>query len=53
MAEVLISFGASVNAQDEDDWTPLHFACEFDNAELVQLLISVSKYIYYRENNKC
>ena len=42
-AELLISYGASVNVQDEDDWTPLHFACEFDNAEIVQLLLSVSK----------
>ena len=39
-----------MNVQDEDDWTPLHFACEFDNAEIVQLLLSVSKNIF---SQKC
>ena len=42
VAEILISYGASVNATDEDQWTPLHFACEFENPEIVQLLLSVS-----------
>ena len=41
VAEILISYGASVNVIDEDQWTPLHFACEFDNSEIVQLLLSV------------
>ena len=42
VAEMLLSHGASVNAVDDDLWTPLHYACELDNSEIVQLLLTVS-----------
>lgn len=43
VAEILINAGAEVNAQDDDMWTPLHYACELDRSDIVQLLLAVSR----------
>ena len=39
-AKALIGVGFSVNAQDEDDYTPLHVAASRGNSELVILLLA-------------
>ena len=42
VAELLLSRrGVDINAQDDDLWTPLHYACDQDNADLVALLLTV------------
>jgi len=40
VAEILIEHGADVNSIDGDGWTPLFFAAESWNADLVRLLLS-------------
>ena len=37
-----MSRGADVNAQDDDWWTPLHYACEFNRSDIVQFLLAVN-----------
>lgn len=46
MAELLVLKGADVNAADDDWWTPLHVACYQDNADIVQLLLTVSANLF-------
>lgn len=46
MAELLVLKGADVNAADDDWWTPLHVACYQDNADIVQLLLTVSAHLF-------
>lgn len=46
MAELLVLKGADVNASDDDWWTPLHVACYQDNADIVQLLLTVSANLF-------
>ncbi|MGH3724206.1 MAG: ankyrin repeat domain-containing protein [Mycobacterium sp.] len=38
--ERLIASGADVNATEEQDWTPLHFAAREDSPEVVRLLLN-------------
>ena len=47
MAEILVLKGADVNARDDDWWTPLHVACYQDNADIVQLLLTVNKAFFF------
>ncbi|KAJ8673203.1 hypothetical protein QAD02_004465 [Eretmocerus hayati] len=35
----LLSKGANPNAQDRKGWTPLHYACDTDNTEIVKTLL--------------
>ena len=37
----LLEFGAKVNIQDNDLWTPLHVAAACGSAEIVELLLKV------------
>lgn len=37
---LLLDYGARINAQDEDGWTPLHFACQSGSSDIVALLLS-------------
>ncbi len=39
-AKALIDSGAHVNARDDSDWTPLHYAVFFGHREVVKLLIA-------------
>jgi ankyrin len=39
VAQLLLDRGADINTRRKDDWTPLHLASYFGNAEIVQLLI--------------
>ena len=38
----LLEFGADVNIQDNDLWTPLHVAAACGSKEIVEILLSVS-----------
>jgi len=38
--ELLLDFGASINAQTDSGFTPLHLACQRGHLELVQLLVA-------------
>ena len=40
IAELLIAEGADVNAKDEDETTPLHYAAHRDRKEIAELLIA-------------
>ncbi|KAG9340648.1 hypothetical protein JZ751_021204 [Albula glossodonta] len=40
MVKILLNRGASVNAQDNELWTPLHAAATCGHASLVKILIS-------------
>ena len=42
MGELLISKGAAINARtnNDNDWTPLHFAAFHDSIKMGELLIS-------------
>lgn len=39
MAELLLQFGADVNARTEFKWTPLHSACKWNHPDMVALLL--------------
>ncbi len=38
-AELLIKFGAIVDARDNSGWTPLHWACKNNSKDSAQLLL--------------
>ncbi len=38
-AQRLIAYGADVNAREDEQWTPLHFAAREDSPEVVRLLL--------------
>ena len=39
LAKVLIDYGADINANDGDHWTPLHWACFEGHKAVVELLV--------------
>jgi len=47
----LVSIGADVNAEDDDGWTPLHFAAENNSNEMLKYLISVGADVWAEGNN--
>ena len=46
----LLEFGANVNIQDNDHWTPLHVAAACASKEMVELLLKVI--FFFLECNK-
>jgi ankyrin repeat protein len=40
IARILIDAGADLNVQDEDGWTPLHWAAECEQDEIAKMLIN-------------
>ena len=40
IVEYLISKGANIEIKDEDGWTPLHYASDFEYPSIVEYLIS-------------
>ncbi len=51
IAERLLSSGLDVNVQDNDAWTPLHFAAQERSAEVAKLLIENGADIDAKEIN--
>jgi protein phosphatase 1 regulatory subunit 16A len=51
MMKLLLEFGANVNAEDSEKWTPLHAAATCGHLHLVKHLIAkyVRTYNYLRE----
>ena len=50
MVEVLLSAGASPSARDDGGLIPLHNACSFGHAEVVQLLLKAGADPNARDN---
>lgn len=47
----LINSGADVNASDHAGWTPLHFAAEYQRADVVDVLIGAGAEVNAKERH--
>lgn len=45
MMKLLVEFGANVNAEDSEKWTPLHAAATCAHLHLIKYLID--KYVFF------
>jgi len=52
MAALLISKGATFDTWDEDVWSPLHYAAEWDKQATVMLLLAKGDDMHKLDNNK-
>lgn len=57
MMKLLVEFGANVNAEDSEKWTPLHAAATCAHLHLIKYLIDkyavcdIIFFFYYGSNN--
>ena len=53
MIQFLIEHGVDVNALDQDNWAPLHFAARTKNAEVITLLLDAGAAIDAENDEGC
>lgn len=51
-AEILIKYGANLDAEDLNGYTPLQLACSSDSDEIVEIIMEVSNSILEKKNSK-
>ena len=51
--QILLDHGAKVNAVDVDEWTPLHLAARYGNAELVEVGIVCTSFVVSLTETVC